>query len=204
MRLLAERLREAGREVVETQEPGGTEIGLKIRAILLDPANHATLPYCRDAAVFRRARAELRRSDPARVGGGRSRPVATASPIRRWRIRAAAGNSGADVVMQLHDIACHGLHPDLTIYIDIDPADRILSVLDRAATEPTGIVWRIRQSSSTAGYANLSRAGAVHPNRIKIVDGHGTIEDVAAQRLESLSMPWVEPFPGERGRGRDA
>src|SRR5579864_4709361 len=38
-RLLAERLRQEGRQVLETAEPGGTPIGQQIRRILLDPAN---------------------------------------------------------------------------------------------------------------------------------------------------------------------
>src|SRR4051812_44841038 len=39
LRLLAQHFREGGREVVETVEPGGTEVGRQIRRILLDPAN---------------------------------------------------------------------------------------------------------------------------------------------------------------------
>jgi dTMP kinase len=35
-RLLASRLRSAGRTVLETAEPGGTPIGLQIRRVLLD------------------------------------------------------------------------------------------------------------------------------------------------------------------------
>ena len=41
LRMLAQFLREQGRKVVETVEPGGTEIGRQIRRILLDPASSA-------------------------------------------------------------------------------------------------------------------------------------------------------------------
>src|SRR5450432_932170 len=39
LRMLGERLRAAGRTVVETVEPGGTEIGRQIRKIVLDARN---------------------------------------------------------------------------------------------------------------------------------------------------------------------
>ncbi len=44
MHRLGKRLREAGCQVLETIEPGGTEIGLKIRGILLDSANQELAP----------------------------------------------------------------------------------------------------------------------------------------------------------------
>src|SRR5580704_2277416 len=44
LRLLTQYLREQGREVVETVEPGGSEVGRQIRRILLDPANGAMKP----------------------------------------------------------------------------------------------------------------------------------------------------------------
>lgn len=43
---LAERLRAAGHPVLETREPGGTEIGRQLRAVLLDAAHAAMQPGC--------------------------------------------------------------------------------------------------------------------------------------------------------------
>ena len=44
MRLLGERLRAAGKAVVENVEPGGTPIGTQIRRILLDAKNQELCP----------------------------------------------------------------------------------------------------------------------------------------------------------------
>src|SRR5688500_3272514 len=52
MRLLADRLRKHGRAVVETQEPGGTEIGLQIRSILLNADNHKLCPVAEMLLYF--------------------------------------------------------------------------------------------------------------------------------------------------------
>src|SRR5690606_22712722 len=45
-------LREAGREVVVTREPGGTPVGEQIRALLLDPANQAMVSDCELLLMF--------------------------------------------------------------------------------------------------------------------------------------------------------
>ena len=55
-RLLAERLRADGREVVDTREPGGTEIGERIRELLLHSEQVA--PWA-EATLFGAARAQL-------------------------------------------------------------------------------------------------------------------------------------------------
>ena len=44
LRMLAARLREAGRDVLETAEPGGTPIGMQIRRVLLDAKNQELRP----------------------------------------------------------------------------------------------------------------------------------------------------------------
>ena len=55
-RLLADRLRAEGRDVVDTREPGGTEIGERIRDILLGSDHMA--PWA-EASLFSAARAQL-------------------------------------------------------------------------------------------------------------------------------------------------
>jgi dTMP kinase len=55
-RLLAERLRSEGREVVETREPGGTALGERIRELIL--AGERISPWS-EATLFTAARAQL-------------------------------------------------------------------------------------------------------------------------------------------------
>ena len=51
-RLLAERLRGEGRQVLESVEPGGSPIGQQIRRILLDPANQELAPVAELLLMF--------------------------------------------------------------------------------------------------------------------------------------------------------
>jgi len=55
---LAHRLREHGRPVTLTREPGGTRLGEQVRAILLDPGEVARGPMA-DALLFNAARSQL-------------------------------------------------------------------------------------------------------------------------------------------------
>ena len=55
--LLAERLRAAGLEVVQCREPGGTGLGERVRAVLLDP--QVTMGDRAEALLFAAARAEI-------------------------------------------------------------------------------------------------------------------------------------------------
>ena len=96
--LLAERLEEAGREVVATREPGGTPLGERVRELLL---GGPTIAPWAEAALFAAARAELvERGHPAGArarSGRRLRPLPRlvarvpghrARPRRRPRARA--------------------------------------------------------------------------------------------------------------------
>lgn len=58
VRFLAEALRERGREVVCLREPGGTEIGEKLRSIVLDPGNTALADQA-ELLVYEAARAQI-------------------------------------------------------------------------------------------------------------------------------------------------
>ncbi|HYP09327.1 MAG TPA: dTMP kinase [Bryobacteraceae bacterium] len=177
MRLLAERLRERGRDVVETQEPGGTQIGLQIRSILLNAENRKLCPVA-EMLLYFAARAQNfdERILPAWEEGA----IVLSDRFTDSTLAYQGGGRelGHDVVMQLHNIACHGLQPDLTICIDVDTEVGLQRVRtrggggrDRIEEEAVAFHERVRQI-----YLEL---GQKFPERIKIIDGNGSVEDVA-------------------------
>jgi dTMP kinase len=177
MRLLADRLRKHGRDVVETQEPGGTEIGLQIRSILLNAENRKLCPVA-EMLLYFAARAQNfdERILPAWERGA----VVLSDRFTDSTLAYQGGGRelGRDVVMQLHNIACHGIQPDLTICIDVDTTvglERVRTrgkgVRDRMEEQAVAFHKRVREI-----YLELGRE---FPERIKIIDGNASMEDVA-------------------------
>ena len=119
MRLLAERLRSAGREVVETIEPGGTPVGDQIRRILLDAANQDLRPTA-ELLLYFASRAQ--NVDQVIMPAVRAGKVVLCDRFTDSTLvyQGCGRGLGADIVLALDRIACRGLVPDLTILVDID------------------------------------------------------------------------------------
>lgn len=119
LRMLAARLREEGYTVFETQEPGGTPIGVQIRRILLDAANQELCPISELLLMFAsRAQAVEQWILPALAEG--KIVLSDRFTDSSLAYQGAGRGLGSEVVLEVDRIACRGLVPDLTIYVDID------------------------------------------------------------------------------------
>ena len=176
-------LSESGADVLLTREPGGTKVGEKIRELLLDPAN-AEMTDMTEMLLYAAARAQIAREviEPALAEG---RLVV----CDRWADSsmvyqgAARGLGGA--VRVVNEYAAGGLFsPDITILLDLDPAE----ALGRAAGEGGGdrieALGTAYQEKVRAAYLELAREC---PERIRVVDAAGTVEDVHARVREALA-----------------
>src|SRR5258708_6054536 len=130
MTLLAARLRQMGHVVIETAEPGGTRIGRMIRTILLEGANKDLSPTTEMLLFFAsRSQAQDEWITPALNQG----QVVLSD---RWTDSTRAYQGGArglgdDTVLAVDRIACRGLAPDVTLYLDIDQETSIARALAR-------------------------------------------------------------------------
>src|SRR3569833_1589215 len=188
LRLLAQRLRENGREVVETVEPGGTEIGRHIRRNQLDPAN-AAIHARTELLLYFASRAHNveevicpalalgkivlcdRFTDSTLVYQGCGRGLAPA------------------IVRELARIACQGLQPGATILVDID-LDTSLTRAKRRNERAGQSESRIDDESAAfhesvrRGYLDLA---AAEPDRVMVIDGRAGVGDVARSIQEVLT-----------------
>ncbi len=188
-RLLAIWLREQGYDVIATQEPGATKVGMRLRALLLDTA-HAGLSPRAEALMYAADRAEhvdavvapaLERgtvvvtdryvdSSIAYQGRGRQQPVGEVAGLNRWATR--------------------GLEPDLTILLDLPPSaglGRRSVSADRLEAEPAEFHERVRE-----GF--LAQAQA-HPDRYLVLDATQSPAGLSVQIQDRLRDLLPDPVP---------
>lgn len=118
---LASWLTARGRRVVTAREPGGTEVGERIRPLLLQPAS--PISPMASLLLFNAARAELvtRVIRPALLAG----QVVICDRFTDSTLAYQGYGDGVplDVVRAANALGCQGLAPDLTILLDLDAAE---------------------------------------------------------------------------------
>jgi dTMP kinase len=154
--------------VLATREPGGTHIGDQIRSILLDPQNTEMSPRA-ETLLYNAARAQVvdQVIQPALASGTHVLCDRYADSTLAYQ---GYGHDQSLVELKLlGDYATEGLVPDLTIYLDIEPARGLQRKQSGDAAE-----WnRFEQRDLTyhrvvhQGYLELAQA---EPDRWQIVD----------------------------------
>jgi dTMP kinase len=188
-RILAQRLRDRGKDVVETVEPGGTAIGRQIRRILLDPASADIQPRA-ELLLYFASRAQ-NVDQVIRPALDAAQTVLCDRFTDSTLVYQGCGRGlDMDVVRDLDRIACRGLKPDVTFLIDIDPETGLMRAKRR--NERTGpSESRIDEESAAfhervrQGYLALAKA---EPDRIVVIDGTAGIGEVALQIREALGV----------------
>jgi dTMP kinase len=169
---LAARLRAQGHTVLETAEPGGTAIGVRIRRILLDAASQELSPSAELLLYFAsRAQNVEERIRPA-LGRGEV-VLADRFTDSSLAYQGCGRGLGADNVLALDWIACRGLKPDLTLLVDIDAETSLARARARNAAEPHCETRMDEQSLEfyRRVYEAYHALAAREPERVKVVDG---------------------------------
>jgi dTMP kinase len=179
VRRLAERLRAAGRTVLETAEPGGTAIGREIRRILLDARNQELSPTA-ELLLYFASRAQ--NVDELILPAIARREIVLADRFTDSSLvyQGCGRGLGAETVLSLDRVACRGLKPDLTILVDIDVETSLARAHARNTAGP-GSETRMDEQSidfHRKVYDAYQALAAREPERIKRVDGGRAIDEV--------------------------
>jgi dTMP kinase len=169
-------LAERGRTVVRTREPGGTEVGVEVREIVLHHRGDITpraeaLLYAADRAhhVATVVRPALERGDVV---------------IQDRYIDSSVAYQGVGRVLDPEEVrglsewATEGLRPDLTILLDLD-ADAARGRLDEARTRYDRLEAEASEFHDRVRSAYLRLAEA-EPERFLVVEAKRPVNEIAA------------------------
>ncbi|CAM3291122.1 Thymidylate kinase [Stackebrandtia soli] len=182
---LAARLRLRGHEVVLTREPGATELGTRIRTLVLDP----------ESGMWPSPRAEalLYAADRAQHVAKVVRPALDASSVvisDRYIDSSLAYQGGgrampSEEIAWLSNWATGGLRPNLVVLLDIDPAEGLRRATsggaDRLERESLAFHEKVRYK-----FQDLA---SEDPSRYLVIDGSLPPDEIAAkvnERVEQL------------------
>ncbi len=179
--LLAEALTADGREVVLTREPGGTELGERIREVLLHEGD--VTPWA-EATLFAAARAQLVESVIAPALARGADVVCDRYLDSSLAYQGIARGLGLERVLELNLHATGGVLPDRTYLLLVDPqlaAGRMPSSRDRIEREDEDFRARVDRA-----YRELAE---VFPNRITTIDGSRPPDEIGREILDGLRQP---------------
>jgi dTMP kinase len=182
MHRLAERLRGLGRTVLETAEPGGPPIAVKIRRILLDSANQELSPTT-EILLYFAARAQ---NVDEWIGPALARGEIVLSDrfTDSSLVYQGVGRGlGIEAVEALERIACRGLKPDLTLLVDVDAEASLARARARNIAEPHCETRMDDQSLDfhRRVYDAYHALAGREPDRVKLVDGRAGMDAIAGE-----------------------
>ena len=188
-RLLADRLRATGREVVLTREPGGSPGGEEIRRLVLTGDRVRWSPETEILLFTASRRDHLERT----IRPALSRGAAVITDRFADSTRLYQGATRGDLrslVDQLHALMI-GVEPDLTLLIDMGPAKALSRSLDRLGSPAADPLRELRREAASAAAELLD-----HPASALLRGGDPSSAmrevDEAEDRLAAAQHPTAE------------
>ncbi|WP_411957877.1 dTMP kinase [Paracoccus homiensis] len=176
-RTLTQALRDQGRQVILTREPGGSPGAEEIRRLLVEGAGERWSAET-ECLLFTAARRDhLERTIRPALDAGQT--VITDRFADSTRVyQGAARGTLRELVDRLHELMI-GVEPDLTFVIDIDPATALARGQARGGNEDRfeslGLGF---QEKLALGFRALAQE---YPDRVRLIDGSGSVQDIAAR-----------------------
>ena len=185
-RLLDEFLRKKGYTVVLTEEPGGTQIGLKIRELLLS-VEHQEMTSVTELMLYNASRAQLIKEVilPSIKKGA----IVITDRFNDSTVAYQGYGRGIDLnlIDSIDRIVTAGLKPDITILLDLNvevglKRNRGIHKADRLELEDKAFHKKVRN-----GYLEIA---GKEPERIKLIDASKSIEEIHGE-IVSIVMNFI-------------
>ncbi len=195
LRLLSNFLRANGCNALVTREPGGTTLGLRLRAALLD-AKEEVDPLT-ELLVFAADRAQhvRRMLRPALAAGG----VVISDRYADATVAYQGAGRGFPpaLISEIVQLATDGLAPDLTLLFDVSVGESTHRTTRRSSGKKSaGQITRDRLDIENPDFHARVRAAYlkiadVEPHRVKVIDTSGSVERTQEQ-VKAIVVPFLQ------------
>lgn len=189
---LAAWMNKRGLPVVQTRQPGGTPTGDRIRAILLDSRTTALAPMVELALMF---------ADRAQAIAEVILPALEASKMvlcdrftdSTEAYQGGGRQLGSELVLDLHRLVCGNLQPDLTILLlpgfqaSLARARRRNDRMEEQSGADESRFEREQDEFFHRVWLKYREIAAREPERVVLIEGDLTIDDVHEQIVESVA-----------------
>jgi dTMP kinase len=180
---LARSLRAHGLSVTVTREPGGTSTGEKIREVLLHSATSGLSPFTEMALMFASRAQHVHEVILPALAEGRI-VLCDRFTDSTEAYQGGGRKLGTKPVLQLHEILCGNLQPDLTILLDNEVAFSVERARRRnrkhrgARSEKAGKDENRFEQENRAFFGRVRHTylaiAAREPHRVHVINARGT------------------------------
>ena len=189
---LAAWMEKRGLRPVVTRQPGGTATGDRIRAILLDSGSDHIAPMTEMALMFAdRAQAIAEVIEPALAAG--KIVLCDRFTDSTEAYQGGGRELGSKTVLELHRIVCGDLKPDVTLLLlpSLESSlDRARHRNERTASKTGQDEGRFEQEQDAfymRVWEKYREIAAREPDRVVLIEGNLTIDEVHEQIVEAVS-----------------
>ncbi len=198
MERLVKVLLQEGIEVITTREPGGTPIGDRIRAVVLDSRTRGLAPLAELALMFAsRAQQIYENILPALERG--TWVLCDRFTDSSEAYQGAGRGLGTEAVLALHRVLCGNLQPDLTILMDSDVSVSVSRARRRNQQKGTvsdGDENRFETESRkffTRVHDKYLEIAAREPQRVALIDARPAADITHTRIVQAVRNRLLEP-----------
>lgn len=183
-------LRDKGHDCVITREPGGTRIGEKIRAILLDPSSKEMDPLT-ELLLYTADRAQhIKECIVPFLSAGKT-VVCDRYYDATVVYQGYARGLDTELILRLHRLLFKNLKPDITLLLDLPPEvglSRAWKQIDNGARDSVETRFEketlLFHKKVRSGYLEMA---CLEPERFRIIDASKEPDQVRKEIIRTLS-----------------
>lgn len=194
LRLLGNFLRSNGCDALLTREPGGTTLGLRLRAALLDAMEE--VDPLTELLVFAADRAQhVRRLVRPAIAAGRV-VISDRYADATVAYQGAGRGFSPELISQIVQLATDGLKPDLTLLFDLPIEESTNRTARRSTGKNSGKVQPDRLDIENADFHARVRDAYLQialkePGRVKVIDTTGPVENTQ-EHVKEIIVPFLQ------------